>query len=383
MTSRRLLALVLLPLAIVAALELAFRHGAWEPIAKPGSHAGTSARLKRALGDSRLAHVDTVTIGSSRAVYGLDHAALAAAAERRGLVHANLSMPGTHWMSVGVLADWLAREHPEVRGGVIALADVDFTWAGNGAYELGIATPFRSWSDREWIARHVEVVGGELPTYGVLSALMAYREDLQDLVPHPLQRAKEIAWWRRQDLVERMRTNVDESRDLCATPADTFAECESVVAARSDPASPIVAQCRNALATRDQPRLDYAAAMRAGPLPPHMVALRDLIRAQLRALPWSRPAVVVLMPVHELWRDSLAPAGVHEWALEVLRPLVEEGRVVVLDHSADFIHDGRTDCDAFFDQYHQNNRGRARLAATLEPQIERALFGDSATASRP
>ena len=370
----RLLAMILAPLLIVGALELAFRCGAWEPLARPNSHAGTSVRLKRTLADPRFARIDAVAIGGSRAVYGIDHAALASAAERRGLVYANLSMPGTHWMSVGVLTDWLAREHPEVRAGVIALADVDFIFAGNGAYELAIVTPFRTWSDNAWIAGHVEVVRGELPTYGVLSALMAYREDLQDLIPHPLLRAKEIVWWRRKDLVERTRTNVEETRDLCATPADTFDECERILAAPADPGSPVAAQCRSALASRGRPRADYAAAMR-GALPPHMVKLRDLIRAQLRSLPWSQPVVIVLMPVHEIWRDTLAPAGVHEWALEVLRPLVEEGRVVVLDHTDDFIHDARTDCDAFFDQYHQNNRGRARLAETLEPQLERALLG--------
>jgi hypothetical protein len=370
---RRLLLLVLAPLLIVAALEHAFRLGLYEPLAKPASHAGTSALLRRALADPRMRRIDTVTIGSSRAVYGIDHAALAAAAERRGLVHANLSMPGTHWMSVGVLTDWLAREHPEVRGGVIALADVNFTYKSNGPYEIGIATPFRSWVDRAWIELHVEAERGELQTYGVFSALMAYREDVQDLVAHPRRRFADIAAWRREDLVANLRTNVDENRDLCATPADTIDECVKLVEAPPDPEPPVVGQCRLALATRAAPRMDYGAMMKAG-LPPHMVELRELIRAQLRALKWPKPPVIVLMPVHEIWRQQLAPVGVHEWALEVLRPLVEEGRIVVLDHSEDFIHDGRSDCDAFFDQFHQNSRGRARLAETLGPEIERALY---------
>ncbi|MBK7013819.1 MAG: hypothetical protein IPH43_15280 [Xanthomonadales bacterium] len=54
------------PLALLVLLELVFRLGLWEPMAKPTSHAGTSVRLKRMLLDAQLARIDFVTLGSSR-----------------------------------------------------------------------------------------------------------------------------------------------------------------------------------------------------------------------------------------------------------------------------------------------------------------------------
>ena len=101
--------------------------------------------------------------------------------------------------------------------------------------------------------------------------------------------------------------------------------------------------------------------------------MRDLIRAQLLALPWRNPPAVVLMPVHTLYRDRMLPIGLHAFVLEVLRPLVEQGRIRLLDHSDDFIADGRTDCHMFWDLFHQNNAGRAALARTLQPELMHAL----------
>src|SRR5436190_17657135 len=293
--------LLALPVLLLLAAEDAFRCGAYEPLAKPTSHAGQS----------------------------------------------------------------------------IVLADAGFAYPGNGSYELGIATPFRSFDDRAWVEAHVPLAKGDLATYGAVSALMAYREDVQDLLLHPRARAEELRWWRARDAVANMDVAVDEQRDLCARPIDTLDDCRALVAAPPDADAPAVAQCRAALASAganaNRTRADYAAAMR-GALPAHMAKLRDLVREQLGALRWRRPPVIVLMPMHALFRDALDPAGLHDWAREVLRPLAEQGRIVLLDHSDDFIVDGRTDCGAFWDFYHQNTAGRARLAERLEPELEQALF---------
>src|SRR6185503_4453368 len=103
--------------------------------------------------------------------------------------------------------------------------------------------------------------------------------------------------------VTRMDTPVDEARDLCANPVDTLEDCRKLVSAPSDPGAPIVAQCRTAIASVEareaahRPRADYGAALR-GELPPHMAQVGKLIRTQLSALPWRRPPVVVLLPMH-------------------------------------------------------------------------------------
>jgi hypothetical protein len=245
---------------------------------------------------------------------------------------------------------------------VIVVAEPGFAYPGNGSYELGIVTPFRSFGDRSWIQAHVPLAKGELASYGTLSALMVYREDVQDLLLHPRTRREELRWWRAQDAVARMDTAVDERRDLCARPVDTLDDCRALLAAPPDPGAPAVAQCRAAVASADAapggraPRADYASAMR-GELPAHMATLRDLIRGQLAELRWQRPPVIVLMPVHALFRDAIDPAGLHAWAREVLRPLAEQGRIVLLDHTDDFIADGRTDCGAFWDFLPPEQRG--------------------------
>lgn len=129
------------PFCVVLLVEFLFQLGVWEPITFPLSHVGTSIRLKRALTKPEL-KLDFVTLGSSRPEYGLDHEEIAKAALENGYLHANLSMPGSHWMTVRVLSTWLSEHHSELRGGFIALSTQDFNYLGNGHYELAFVHPF-------------------------------------------------------------------------------------------------------------------------------------------------------------------------------------------------------------------------------------------------
>ena len=79
-------------------------------------------------------------------------------------------------------------------------------------------------------------------------------------------------------------------------------------------------------------------------------------------------------------RDVLGP-GLREWAIDVLQPLADEGRIRLLDATNLFAGDA-TECADFFDFYHQNAAGRARLDAWLQPQVERYLYAP-ANASAP
>ena len=148
----RALLMLALPVLIVLALEWAFRAQLWSPYAKPDSHAGTSQRKLAGLRDPRVRQIDFVTVGDSRAVYGIDHAGLFAAAQARGQTHLNLSMPGSHWMTLAIQQQWLKREHPELRGVVIGLSVASFGGVFNGDYELGIVTPWRTWQDTDQVA---------------------------------------------------------------------------------------------------------------------------------------------------------------------------------------------------------------------------------------
>jgi len=82
-------------------------------------------------------------------------------------------------MTIGILTQWLQRAHPEVRGGIIALAIQDLIYAGNGNYELGMVQPFRQFTDTPWIEQHVPFNRDDISSYGTYSALFAWRADIQ------------------------------------------------------------------------------------------------------------------------------------------------------------------------------------------------------------
>jgi len=379
---RALLKLLLAPLLLLLGVEALFRAGAWEPFARPDSHAGTSILRKRALSSPAYRRIDYVTLGSSRPEYGLDHEALAALAQRHGRVHANLSMPGSHWMTLDVLGDWLARAHPEVRGGIIALSIQDFLFAGNGAYELGIVYPFHRLADVRGMAQHVPFTREDPATWGLISALFEYREDVRDALLHPRERRDSLAWWHARPAEELLRQNTHRDEDMCAFGLDALDACDKVEVAGGERAAGLARQCRE-LRSGAKGRFDLTAMTRQQPQPEFLQLTRDLVRARLRSLRWSTPPIVVLMPAPRVWQDAVSPSGLHDWALDVLRPLTEDGSIHLIDATTALETDGRTDCRLFFDFYHQNDAGRARLMETLLPQIAALLYDARAAPAPP
>lgn len=366
------------PLLLLAGCEGLFRLGIWEPMVKPESHAGTSVRVKHALDDASMRKLDFVTLGSSRPVYGIDHEALAQLGQERGAVHANLSMPGSHWMTVDVLTDWLAQHRPPLRGGIIATDLTTFMYPGNGAYELAIVAPFRRFGDTATVTAHVPFKLDDMATWGSYSALYQYREDIQDYVRSPLARRESVLWWRENvGPTDVLQHNASETREMCEFGVDVAA-CERIEAAIGAAADGLRAQCRElraALAARP----DYAALMRQNPLPEHLQKVRDNIRSRLRALNWQRPPVVVLMPLTSAWKQA-SPVGLHEWVLSVLQPLVDEGRIHLIDATDALASAPDAGCHEYFDFFHQNDSGRAALMQTLLPRIRAALYGDAPAA---
>lgn len=362
------------PIALLLLLEVLFACGTWEPLAQPSSHAGTAIRLKRALGDSTLPRLDYVTLGSSRPEYGLDHALLANTAETSGLVHANLSMPGSHWTTIGIVARWLERHRPDVRGGIIALSVQDLQYANNGSYELGILQPFRRIDDTPWIAQRIPVRRTDLESFAVWSALFAWRDDIREFVRAPHRRFASIEWYKaHRTSSQALFDNPPSSGDMCAFGLDTLDACDRIESSTDPRRDSLGRQCRE-LRSRARDRIDIGAGMRQSSLPPSMLHARDLVRTQLRGMRWPTAPVVVLMPMPPLWqRDVLGP-GQHEWALSVLQPLVEDGRIQLVDATDFFAGDADAGCSAFFDFYHQNASGRERLTRWLMPQLQHMLY---------
>lgn len=370
------------PLALVLLVEVLFHAGIWEPLARPASHAGTSVRVKRALTDPALPRLDFVTLGSSRPEYGLDHALLAADARGHGAVHANLSLPGSHWMTIGVVTHWLADHHPEIRGGLIALSIQDFVYPGNGTYELGIVYPFRRLADIPLMREHVALARGDVASYGLYSALFAWREDIQDFVRDPGARRASLDWYAKNRTTnDLLFGNSPSQGDMCAFGIDSLAACDRVEAAATPQADGLRRQC--AELRKSASHRGHVAEWLQQPAPPEfLMRTRDVVRRQLRAIAWPQPPVVVLMPVPRVWSAQVLARGQHEWALSILQPLVDEGRIRLIDGTDYFNEDIDAGCSSFFDFYHQNAAGRERFTRWLLPELQSALHTAGAAPAR-
>lgn len=367
----RRLGLLLAPLLLVGLAETMFRCGVWEPLAARDSHAGTGVGIKRAV--RALPRIDLVTLGSSRPVYGIDHARLAAAAAAHGLTHANLSMPGSHWMTVGILGRWLARERPPLRGGVIALSVQDLAFAGNGSYELDIVRPFATLADTAWIAAHVPLRVDQVATYGTYSALFGWREDVRDWVRDPGGRRRAV----RDIAPDLLWRSPSAPEDLCRYDLDLARACAAI--AESSVADDELRRQCTFLTDTLAGYPDYAALVERDELPAFMALTRDLVQGQLRALDWARPPIVVLMPMPPMWRSQPSGRGLHQWARAVLAPLDAAGEIRLIDATDFFDAAERGGCGQFRDFYHQNDDGRRRFTDWLLPQIEAHLYAPLAS----
>lgn len=350
---RRVL-LLLLPLVLLLGVEVAFRSGAWERMAAPESHSGQAIAMKR----QWLAiegPVDAVTLGSSRAVYGIDHAMLAKAAKDRGQSHASFALAGSHWMTVRAASRWLEANRPEVKRRIIALSIVDFQWTGNGAYELGLVEPLRRWDDWQWIAEYVPFDSHDVATYGVYSSLLEYRSDMADFLRHPQQRVRDVRAALREPRVSPFRAG-EERRETCAVDMSSLAACVA------SPKGMVQEQCR-VMADRfpagRPPAID--------PAHPHegLRVARDHVVEELRRPRWRGNTVVVLMPTHSIWLKDLSAEGLRAWVLASLKPLVEEGSIELVDATDRFNPGGSSDCHAFFDLYHQNTSSAQVLTSEI------------------
>ena len=372
---RAILLRLLLPLAGLLAFELAFRMGAWNSMVAPNSHAGTTVRMRESVA-AHAGDIDFVTLGSSRAEYGFDHRAIAKAAERLGYTHANLSMPGSHWMTVVTQTRWLRQERPEIESAVIGMSVQDMLWPENGNYELAIVQPLQPIAsfDEEFDARFV---AGDLATFGARSALFGYREDLRAFLLAPRQRISELEWFRTNGR-HQLFDGPHVATDLCGLPLSSVRACAEF---RSEVPQFITAtaQCSAQLSQTGSPG-DFQSYA-TGPLNEERQRLLELRQRQIRAFGWRRPPVLVLLPMTHLWARELMPSGADAWARRILQPLHDDGTITLIDLTTHFDRDGVTRCEYFLDIYHQNERGAQALNEVLLPQIEAALYRDRSAAA--
>ena len=84
--------------------------------------------------------------------------------------------------------------------------------------------------------------------------------------------------------------------------------------------------------------------------------------------------LVVLMPLPSLRRNELMPDGLEEFVLATLQPLVDDGTIVLRNYTHFFDDAAGGECSVFWDLYHQNTAGQAKLTDALLPVIEQELY---------
>ncbi len=367
---QRIFSRLAIAIGIIALLELLFRHGAWEPFVKPESNAGQSIRLKHAINALGADKIDFVTLGDSRAVYGIEHQRVADLAKISGFNHSNMSLAGMHWLSMHAVIDWTLARDKNLKGLLIATTITNFSYNGNGAYELGMAVPFLPKWDSERLAKSVPFNNKILATYGAYSALFQYREDIQNLIKEPRRRFKEKLQYSGQGAAP-LTFSVKNEFNTCAVPMQTVAACASAKSGK-DVDQQIIHQCKLELPISLN-QADWRDWRKPGAVP-HLTELAKLRQDQLRSLNVRKPILVILMPVPTLRRNELVAKGVEDFTKALMQPLVDDGTVALYDftHFFDEVEGG--ECSAFFDLFHQNTIGQAKLTDVLLPIIKRELY---------
>jgi hypothetical protein len=364
---------------LLLVFEAAFRFGLWEPFAKPESSAGRTIAVKRsvnALGPEKL---DFITMGDSRAVYGIDHERVNALAKSNGFTHANVATPSMHWMSAELLFRWVKSRAPNLKGVMIATNVTSFSYNGNGDYELAIATPLATIRDLNWMALHVPFDRSKLATYGSYSALFQYRLDIADFLHNPVARIKSVA---REHTSPTQGAPLFQSHrvlsNICSTPTSSLKACSAATTSATN--AGVVASCKS-LAVEADNRPDFRDFNNLDKWP-HLAVVKKIRQSQLRTLGLPRPALVVLMPVPKIWRDELLPKGGEAWAHSILQPLVDEGVIELVDYTHLLDSPNDAECNAFWDLYHQNAEGQQKLTDALLPVIDQYLYKSTGLANK-
>ena len=359
---------VWIALLVMLAVDLVFQLGGYNRFASRDSHSGTTLRTLSALNLRGRDQIDTVTIGSSVAVYGLDHARIAQAAAAQGHQHASLALPGSALLTFRQWAKWLPKNATKVRGGLMVLAPGDFQSLGNGSYELAIVAPIKSLGDGLWWQEHVPFDRANLETYGIFSGLALFRNDLQQLIANPLKRRGELRWWRehlRQS--DYLSTQTAFDGNLCGIDLSSSDACLAANKPKMMPEAEFQAVLQTCQTLKAQAS-NVPDWTNPANVPAETRRVQSLRRELISELGWQDHAVVLVLPMHPLW-ESTRVKGAAALMAEIYQPLVATGSVRFLNYQNIFEEAGVPPCEAFHDMYHLNRFGQKIVTDKLLPEL--------------
>ena len=355
-------------LVVMLAIDLVFQLGGYNRFASRDSHSGTTLRTLSALNLRGRDQVDTVTIGSSVAVYGLDHARIAEAALARDHQHVSLALPGSALLTFRQWAQWLPKNAPKVHGGLMVLAPGDFQSLGNGSYELAIVAPIKSLTDGIWWQEHVPFARENLDTYGLFSGLALFRTDFQQLIANPLKRRSELRWWRehlRQSDYLSAQTAFDGN--LCGIDLSSSDSCLAASKPAMMPEAEFQAVQQTCQMLKAQ-SMNVPDWTNAANVPAETRRVQSLRRGLIDELGWQNRAVVLVLPMHPMW-ETTRVKGAGALMAEIYQPLEASGAVRFLNYQHVFEEAGVPSCEVFHDMYHLNRLGQKIVTDRLLPEL--------------
>lgn len=168
-----------------------------------------------------------------------------------------------------------------------------------------------------------------------------------------------------------LTTSYATSHNACSVPFDSVVRCaEKVSSAPNEQV--IIHQCKAELHIANNPN-DWRAWAEQGKLA-HLQEVMTQRQLDLRAIPAPKPLLVVLMPVPKVRRNELTPLGLHEFTLATLKPLVDDGTIILHDFTRMFDDLPGGDCGAYWDLHHQNAAGQKQLTDRLLPILAKDLY---------
>jgi hypothetical protein len=357
-----------LPFALLLSLELIVSWGFYEPFVEKESHSGSSIRIKRALKELGYKNVNYVTLGDSRADVGLNHATILQTSQQLGQRHISIAIPGSHFITFKIASDFLHADLSNLKGVLFAVSSSTLLTTFNGYYELGIIQPFRHLKKYDQVLRNMRFQIHNAESYGTVSSLFQYREDIKHLIFHPRRRIRSL-FVEKPPWEKILAHGKWSDFDMCSVNLETPEVCSNSIeqviksAATVNMPHDVIDHYRRiqTICTTYKNKMSLPEGEQIGQVKNSWTEL-------LHSLKFKKMPIVVLLPDSSFIEKYSLPSGTNEWALSILKPMVEKNEIILIDFRKRF--KSEDECRYFCDPLHLNSLGMETITRELLPILK-------------
>lgn len=328
---------LVLPVILLLLLEGAFRLGLWEFLAKPQSHSGQVIALKRNIERYSLgaAPITDVALGNSTTVFGLNHRAMEKELARADRHYVSAAIPGSHLTALRTQFQWLQSRLPSLETVVLGLNAGDTNRVFNGYYERNLVLPLCDQCTPASIAQTYPPEREKQESYGSLSHVLSYREDVGEALLHPIRRIRELSRARQRAPEATLLFDNQSTDHLCGIPLHSVEACQQALSRPKTVNNP------HALRTM---RL-YCSTGQSG-LSDREIAAQDEWITWITSVAEEKSVHVLLMPEHPLFRGRWQPLAdrlmtelaARDIPIRDLRDVTSKGHEAECSYWRDLVH---------------------------------------------